>query len=61
MNYTVYLKFFDSLDSGDLPYNIVENYRFELYAMLWGPTCITMPNLIKISQKVSEIGCCDGS
>jgi len=24
-NYTVYLKFFDSLDSGDLPYKSVEN------------------------------------
>jgi len=27
-NYTVYLKFFDSLDSGDLPYKIVENLKF---------------------------------
>ena len=54
--YTVYLKFFDSLDSGDLPYNIVENKKFELYAMLWGPTCINVPNLIKISQEVAAIG-----
>ena len=55
--YTVYLNsFFDSLDSGDLPYKIVENLKFILYARLWGPTCITVPNLIKISQKVAEIG-----
>jgi len=45
-------QFFDLLDSGDL---IVENLKFELYARLWKPTCITAPNLIKISQKVAEI------
>jgi len=44
------------LDSGDLPYKIVENEKFEIYARLWGPTCITVPNLIKISQKVAEKG-----
>ena len=55
-NYTAYLKFFDPIDSGDLPYKIVENLKFELYARLWKPTCITTPNLIKISQKVAEIG-----
>jgi len=48
-------QFFDSLDSGDLPYKTVENLKFELYARLWKPTCITAPNLIKISQKVAEI------
>ena len=49
-------QFFDSLDSGDLPYMIVENLKFELYPKLWKPTCINVPNLIKISQKVAEIG-----
>ena len=54
-NYTVHLNSF-SIDSGDLPYKIVENLKFELYPKLWKPTCITVPNLIKISQKVAEIG-----
>ena len=32
-NYTVYLNSVsDSLDSGDLPYKIVENLKFEIYA-----------------------------
>jgi len=29
--------------------------KFELYVRRWGLTCITMPNLIKISQTVAEI------
>jgi len=53
-------QFFDSLDGGNLPYKIVENYKFELYAGRWGPTCITVPNLIKIGQTVAEI-CCQPS
>jgi len=27
----------------------------ELYLRRWGPTCITVPNLIKIGQTVAEI------
>jgi len=54
--HSIFKQFFDSLDTGDLPYKIVENEKFEIYARFWGPTCITMPNLIKISQKVAEIG-----
>jgi len=33
----------------------VENKKFELYIRHWGPTCITVPNLIKIGQKIAEI------
>ena len=29
--------------------------KFELYVRCWGPTCITVLNFIKISQKVAEI------
>ena len=37
-NYTahsIFKQFFDSLDSGDLPYKIIENLKFELYPKLW--------------------------
>jgi len=43
-------QFFESLDSGNLPYKIVESY-----IRRWGPTCISVPNLIKIGQTVAEI------
>jgi len=29
--------------------------KFELYVRRWGPTCITVRNLIKIGQTVAEI------
>jgi len=54
---TKYIKavFRFAIDGGDLPYNIVENQKFQLYVRRWGPTCITVPNLVKIGQKVAEI------
>ena len=56
-NFIKYIKavFSDSIDGGDLSHNIVENYRFELYVTRWGPLSITVPNLIRIGQKVAEI------
>jgi len=50
----------DSLDGGNLPYKIVKNKKFELYVRRWGPTCITVLNLVKIGQKVAEIWWFDG-
>ena len=52
----IFKQFFDLLDNGNLPYKIVKNLKFELFDRLWKPTCISVPNLVKISQKVAEIG-----
>ena len=38
-----------------LSYKIVEKYKFDLYIRCWVPKCITVPNFMKISQKIAEI------
>jgi len=54
-NKYIFKQFFNSPDSGSAPHKIVVNYKIELYIRHWGPVCITVPNFMKIGQKVAEI------
>ena len=52
-SYEIYLsKFFDSQDS-DFPTH--KMIRLSKITRRWGPICITVPNFMKIGQKVAEI------